>query len=261
MAVRVVRTLRILCPQCGRESSVQLREDALAAAAASPTGLVGVADYHGDHVLVVYVDGEGRDRGVRVFRVLQRGEVVRVNPAYLAYMSNLSGFRVTSGGWSVECFAGSPEVLLRLQEGGGALELELRDLSAAPRAAGWGRGLLEAVARVGEHDPAGLLLSMLLLDASLPNPPSPFAARMFEVALKSRRLVVRFDPDAAELLRLYVGQVPWLSARSIEFAQSVSGWRLIDAVVGPDPLTMRERLMALLSLERRGVVGFEEVGP
>lgn len=74
MAARAVRALKLKCPQCGRESAIQVGEDTLAAAAASQTGLVGVADYHGDHVLVVYVDSEGRDRGVRVFRALQRGE-------------------------------------------------------------------------------------------------------------------------------------------------------------------------------------------
>ncbi|MEM4926461.1 MAG: hypothetical protein QW448_08000, partial [Thermofilaceae archaeon] len=63
-----------------------------------------------------------------------------------------------------------------------------------------------------------------------------------------------------ELLRAYINRITWLSARMIDFALSVNGWRLIDAVVGPDPLTMRERLSALISLERRGVVGFEEVG-
>ncbi|MEM4020155.1 MAG: hypothetical protein QXG57_08025 [Thermofilaceae archaeon] len=260
MAARAVRLLKLSCPQCGRESTIQVGEDALVAAASSPTGLIGVAEYHGDHVFVVYVDGEGRDRGVRVFRTLQRGEVIRVTPTYLSYMSNLSGFRVLSEGWSVECFAGNPRALLRVQGERGALEAELKDLSKAAQAISWGESLLSAVARVGQLDPSGLLLSILLMDASIPYPPSPFAPRMFEIAMKARRLVVKVDPGAAELLRAYINRITWLSSRMIDFALSVNGWRLIDAVVGPDPLTIRERLSALISLERRGVVGFEEVG-
>lgn len=260
MAARAVRLLKLSCPQCGRESVIQVGDDALVAAASSPTGLVGVADYHGDHVLVVYVDGEGRDRGVRVFRTLQRGEVIRVTPTYLSFMTNLSGFRVLSEGWSVECFAGTPKALLRVQGGRGALEMEMKDLSKAVQAIAWGESLLSSVAKVVHPDPSGLLLSILLMDASIPYPPSPFATRMFEIALKARRMVVKVDPGAAELLRTYISRISWLSPRTIDFALSVNGWRLVDAVIAPDPLTMRERLSALISLERRGVVGFEEVG-
>lgn len=260
MAARTVRLLKLKCPQCGRESALQVREDSLAAASTSPTGLVGIADYHGDHVLVVYVDGEGRDRGVRVFRALQRGEVIRVNPAYLTYMNVIAGFRVSFGGWSLECFPGSPRTLLRVTRGESLLEMELRSLERAASSVDWGDSFLAALSRVGQPDPGELLLSILLLDSSIQFPPSPFATRMFEVSLKSRRLVVRVDPGAAELLREYVSRIPWLSTRLIDYAVSVNGWRLVDAVLGPDPLTIRERLTTILSLERRGVVGFEEVG-
>jgi len=260
MAARAVRALKLKCPQCGRESTIQVGEDALAAAAASQTGLVGVADYHGDHVLVVYVDSEGRDRGVRVFRALQRGESLRVNPSFLSYTSLIAGFRLLSGGWSVECFAGNPRALLRILRGDQALDLELRSFEPAARVVEWGSGLLAALERAGPPDPGGLLLSILLLDASAPNPPSPFAARLFEVALKARRLVVRVDAGAAELFREYASLVPGLSPKIADYALSVNGWRLVDAVLGPDPLTIRERLLALMSLARRGVVGLEEVG-
>jgi len=260
VAVRAVRVLKLRCPECGREAAIQVGEDTLAAAAASPAGLVGVADYHGDHVLVVYVDGEGRDRGVRVFRTLQRGEALRVNPSFLSYTGLVAGFRVSSGGWSVECFAGSPRALLRVLRNEQALDLELRSFEYAARVVEWGGGLLGALERAGLPDLGGLLLSILLLDANATNPPSPFATRLFEIALKARRLTVRVDPSAAELLREYASRVPGLSPRLVDFALSVNGWRLIDAVAGPDPLTIRERLQALMSLERRGVVGFEEVG-
>ena len=260
MAARAVRVLKLKCPQCGGEAAIQVGEDTLVAAAASPTGLVGVADYHGDHVLVVYVDSEGRDRGVRVFRTLQRGEVLRVNPSFLSYTSLVAGFRVSSGGWSVECFAGNPRALLRVFRGEHALDLELRGFEHAAGAVEWGEKLLGALERVGFPDLGGLLLSVLLLDASAANPPSPFATRLFEVALRARWLTVKVDPSAAELLREYAPRVPGLSPRLVDFALSVNGWRLVDAVAGPDPLTIRERLQALMSLERRGVVGFEEVG-
>jgi len=261
VAARAARLLRLRCPECGRESDVHVTPDTLAAAAASPTGLVGVADYHGDHVMVVYVDGEGRDRGVRVFRALQRGEVVRANPTYLAYMSNIAGFRVASEGWSLEGFAGSPRALLRVLGGGGALEVELRDLARAPQAAAWGERFLEALSRVGQPDLSGLLLSILLLDASMQHPPSPFASRMFELALNVRRLTLRVDPDSADLLSAYAHRVPWLSPRVLEFARRVDGWPLLRVVAAPDPLTMRERMATLLSLERRGVVRFEVTEP
>jgi hypothetical protein len=260
VAARAVRVLKLKCPECGRETAIQVGEDTLVAAAASPTGLVGVADYHGDHVLVVYVDGEGRERGVRAFRTLQRGEVLRVNPSFLSYTSLVAGFRASSGGWSVECFAGSPRALLRVLRGEHALDLELKSFEHAARVVEWGGALLEAVGRAGQPDLGGLLLSLLLFDAYAASQPSPFAARMFGIALKARRLTVRVDPGAAELLREYAARVPGLSPRLVDFAIGVNGWRLIDAIAGPDPLTIRERLQALLSLERRGVVGLEEVG-
>ena len=260
MAARAVRVLKVKCPECGRESALQVGEDTLAAAALSPTGLVGVADYHGDHVFVIYVDSEGRDRGTRVFRALQRGEVLRVNPSFLSFMNSVTGFRVGSGGWSVECFSGPPLALLRILRGEQALDLELRSFETAAKVLEWGRSLLAALERVGLPEPSGLLLSILLLDANSAYQPSPFASRMFEIAMKSRRLTVKVDTAAAELFREYVPRVHRLSPKLVDFALSVNGWRLIDAVAGPDPLTIRERLLALISLERRGVVGFEEVG-
>jgi len=252
MAARAARVMKLKCPQCGVESYVKVGEDELAAAAASPTGLVGVADYHGDHVLVVYVDSEGRDRGVRVFRALQRGEVVRVNAAFLSHMGSIAGFRVRSGGWSVECFAGNPRALLRVFRGELTLDVELKSFDLASKAVDWGDQFLAALQRVGQPDPGGLLLSILLLDAYIPELPSPFSRRAFEVAMKSGRLVVETDRSAAELLREYASRVPWLTARSVDFALSVDRLRLVEAVLGPDPVTVRKRLIVHIAKRVHG---------
>lgn len=260
MAARAVRALKLKCPQCGADSRVEIREDVLATAASSPTGLVGVADYHGDHVLVVYVDSEGRDRGVRVFRALLRGETIRVNTAFLSHMNSIAGFRVSSGGWSVECFAGNPRALLRVFRDELMLDLELKDFGLASKAMEWSGQFLAALQRVGQPDPGGLLLSVLLLDAYMPEQPSLFSRRTFEIVMKSGRLIVRTDRSAAELFRESASRVPWLSPRFVDFAVSVNGLRLVDAVLGSDPLTIQRRLVMLMSLERRGVVHFEEVG-
>ncbi len=259
MAARAVRVLKLMCPDCGRGVEFVLDAGTLTAALSSPTGLVGVADYHGDHVFIVYVDTEGRDRGTRVYRTLQKGETLRVNPAYLNYMTHISGFRLLTGGGAVECYRRSPGTALKVYEESSELELELVNLDLAKSAAEWARGYLRGLAKVPTADLSSILLSALLLDSSIGTQPSPFMARLFELAFKSRRLVVRVDAGALALFKEYVNRLPWISPRIVEWAAGLDGWRLVDAVLAQDPITMRERFSGILALERRGIVRFKEV--
>lgn len=259
MATRAVRVLKLTCPDCGRGVEFVLDAPTLTAALSSPTGLVGVADYHGDHVFIVYVDAEGRDRGVRVFRTLQRGETVRVNPAYLNYMSHIAGFRLSTGGGVIECYRRSMGTALKVYEENSELELELTNFDLARSAVEWARGYLRGLAKAPTADLSAILLSALLLDSSIGTQPSPFMVRLFELAFKSRRLVIRVDAGALALFREYVNRLPWISPRTVDWAAGLDGWRLVDAVLAQDPVTMRERFSGILALERRGIVRFEEV--
>ncbi|MEM1508280.1 MAG: hypothetical protein QXY49_04890 [Thermofilaceae archaeon] len=259
MATRAVRVLKLTCPDCGKGVEFVLDATTLTAALSSPTGLVGVADYHGDHVFVVYVDAEGHDRGIRVFRTLQKGETLRVNPAYLNYMSHINGFRLSTGGGMIECYRRSMGTALKISEENSELELELSNLDLAKTAVEWARGYLKGLAKVPTADLGTILLSTLLLDASISTQPSPFMVRLFELAFKSRKLVVKVDTGAVALFKEYVNRLPWISPRIIDWAAGLDGWRLVDAVLAQDPVTMRERFSGILALERRGIIRFEEV--
>ncbi|RLE88178.1 MAG: hypothetical protein DRJ67_02845 [Thermoprotei archaeon] len=259
MAARAVRVLRVTCPACGEVCEVQLDEETLAAARSSPTGLAGVADFHGDHILVLYIDADGRDRGVRVYRALQRWEVIRVNPSFLSYMSEIRGFRVSAGS-VVECFQDSPRAFIKVVGKGVELEAALRSFEHASHAVAWMEEFLEGLRRgAGDADLGTLLLSILVLDSCLPLKPLWGAARAFEAALRSRRLVIRVDEAAAELFRLYAERITWLYAGALDAVLRMDGWRLIDALVARDAITVRERLFSILALERRGVVRLEVV--
>ncbi|RLF04908.1 MAG: hypothetical protein DRK00_05680 [Thermoprotei archaeon] len=259
MATRALRVLRVTCPACGELCEVHLDEETLAAARSSPTGLAGVADFHGDHILVLYIDAEGRDRGVRVYRALQRWEVIRVNPSFLSYMSEIRGFRVSAGS-VVECFQDSPRALIRVSGGDVELEAALRSFERAGPAVAWMEEFLEGLRRGARAADLGtLLLSMLILDSCLALKPLWGAARAFEAVLKSRRLVVRVDRSAAELFKVYADRIRWLYAGALDAVLEMDGWRLIDALAARDAITARERLFSVLALERRGIVRLEVV--
>lgn len=259
MAARALRILRVRCPACGEECEVRLDEETLAAAGSSPTGLAGVADFHGDHILVLYVDAEGRERGARVYRAMRRWEVVRVNPAFLSYMREMEGFKVSAGS-VVECFQDSPRAVVRVSRGGVEMEAALRSLERAGSAVSWMEEFLKGLERGLESaDLETVLLSVLVLDSCLALEPLWGAARMFEAILASRRLSIRVDRGAAALFRLYADRLGWLRAGVLDSVLSMDGWRLVEALAARDALTVRERMFSILALERRGVVRLEVV--
>ncbi len=72
-----LKLIRVKCPKCGSEVLVNISREVLEEARSSPTGLSAAAIPHGGHVLLVYVDANGHERGTRTANIVP-AEILRV---------------------------------------------------------------------------------------------------------------------------------------------------------------------------------------
>ena len=60
------REARIKCTKCLEEVRIPITEEVMERAKASPSGITSVAVDHGNHVVLVYLDSEGKERGTEI---------------------------------------------------------------------------------------------------------------------------------------------------------------------------------------------------
>ncbi|RLE87268.1 MAG: hypothetical protein DRJ49_06695 [Thermoprotei archaeon] len=256
--------IKLRCPICRDECSITVDSATLTSARESPSGIVGLAIPHGDHVVIVYIDSKGRDRGVRAYRTII-GETIptkllRLTPDFLQKFAILEGFRISLGMRNIviECFNEEPTTVLSSKYEDLTLEVLPNELNSFKVAAYWMNSFLrELYEAVHNTDFRTLMKGLMLLDSTLTSPPTIYTRNMFKFTLLSGKLSVVVDRDAGRLFMKYLDLLPWLYKGIINKILESNGTLLLDLIKNMDSPTMKKFMESLLFLERRGVVRLE----
>jgi len=264
MYISSVREIKVKCPICEDECSIVVDSATLTSARESPSGIGGLAVPHGDHVMIVYVDSEGRDRGVRVYKTIIGEEIptklLRLTPEFLREFSILKGFRVNLGRRNIviECFNEEPITLLHSKYKDLSLELLPSELNSFKIASYWLNNFMrELEEAIYDIDFRTLMKGLMMLDSSLNSPPKVYTRNIFKVVLSSKNLFIVVDEDGKELFTKYLDLLPWLYRGVVTKILESNGTLLLDLIKNLDSLSTRKFIESLLSLERRGIVRLE----
>ena len=258
-----MRVLKVRCPSCGDTFTLEVRPELLAEAAASPIGLAGLAVPHGDHVMVVYVDSSGGERGVRVFKSLLVGvgkglADLTVPPTLLAGLRNIGGFVAELGklGIRLRASSGAAAVTLRARKGGTSLELEFTSDVSYQAAKPWLELFLDVVDTSYSNEPLDYVNAVRVLDLLLEEKPFTYARQILWLLTNSSTITVRMRAPEMRLVRelrpslLFERYNGNFIARVLESG----GLRLSDLLASENPQLLLSSAEAVLALYRRGVV-------
>ena len=263
--VEAVRILRVSCPICKKVVRLTIDNKVLELARNSPIGLTGVADVHKDHVMVVYVDSNGNERGVRAYRALLRdaetGRRITIPPKYLEPFQNINGFRVILGrrGVIVECFKKAEDVFVKTEYKDLALEITPRVFDNFEYALKWMKsflyGLYSAINVIRFET---LMRGLQVLDASLFSKPLLIATKVYEIIFSSKSLNILVDKRSLELFEKYMDRMPWFFTGSRGYILRSHGKVLYEVLWSTDPLSIREKAECVVELVKRGVIELTE---
>ena len=258
-----VRILKVRCPACGSEQAIQVTPEVLKEAEQNPLGLAGLAFPHGDHVLVVYLDRLGGERGARVFKLFQqpaaRGLVeVRVPPSELQGLRNIGGFWAELGrlGVRLSSTASTSAVSLRARKGETTLELELNRDIGYQTARPWLEMLLEAFDTSYSSELRDYVNAVKALDLLLEEKPFEYARQVLWLLSNASVITIRLRMPEARLIRelrptlLFERYDGGFVLKVLESSGSTVG-ELLSGVL---PQVLFASAEAILALHRRGAI-------
>lgn len=258
-----LRILRVRCPQCGAEFTLDVTAALLSEAAQSPMGLAGVALPHGDHVLVVYVDSSGGERGARVFRSFQltatkQMSEVLVPSEALRGLRNIGGFTVELGKLGVKLVhtAGRATLLVRGKRGDTSIELELVRSLDYQAVKPWLEMLVEVVDTSYSVETADYVNSLKVLDLLLEERPFVYARQVLWLIANSSIIKTRLRMPEAQLVKMLKPSTIFerygggFVARVLDSGEA----RLRELLMTESPQLLLSSAEAVLSLYRRGII-------
>uniref|UniRef100_A0A7C4FAM4 Uncharacterized protein n=1 Tax=Thermofilum pendens TaxID=2269 RepID=A0A7C4FAM4_THEPE len=258
-----IRVLRIRCPECGSEHTIPVTQEVIREAEQNPLGLAGLALPHGDHVLVVYLDRLGGERGTRVFRLLQqptrRGLAeVRVPPSEMQGLRNISGFWAELGklGVRVSSEALAPAVSLKARRGETTLELAFNRDVGYQTAKPWLEMLLEVFDTSYSSELRDYVNAVKALDLLLEERPFEYARQVLWLLSNASTITVRLRMPEVHLLREIRPSILF-ERYDGEFIQKVvesGGSTVGELLSGVLPQVLFSSAEAILALHRRGVI-------
>uniref|UniRef100_A0A7C3SLH1 Uncharacterized protein n=1 Tax=Thermofilum pendens TaxID=2269 RepID=A0A7C3SLH1_THEPE len=258
-----VKVLKARCPVCGREHAIQVTHEILREAEQNPLGLAGLAFPHEDHVLVVYLDRLGGERGTRAFRLLEqpvaRGFTeVRVPPTELQGLRNIEGFWVELGrlGVRVSSESSVSAISLKARRGETTLELNLSRDIGYQTAKPWLELLLEAFDTSYSSELRDYVNAVKALDLLLEEKPFEYARQVLWLLSNASTIAIRLRIPEVHLLKeirpslffeRYDGD---FVLKVLESGGSTVG-KLLSGVL---PQVLFSSAETILSLHRRGVI-------
>ncbi len=262
----MVRVIRVYCPRCERDYETVVTDDYLRAARESATGVTGIVDIHDDHALIIFVDAQGHERGVRVYTLLPRSigvaQRLSIPERYLEDLERIVSIvlKLSSRGLIIEGSKGSSFFALKVSEGEDELELSLGSSGDVKKIGEWSRAFLLGVARGAEMARLDtLLLSLRILDACLDRTPPSYAHQVFKLIVASRNITIRLNEEESELFETYISRIADVYPRHhLVYVLRSSGSTFYEAIRDRDPLTVYELADCALALKRRGVIELEE---
>ncbi|MEM0377586.1 MAG: hypothetical protein QXI90_07435, partial [Thermofilum sp.] len=258
-----LKVLKVRCPQCGTEFTLDVTTAVLNEASQSPMGLAGVALPHGDHVLVVYVDSSGGERGLRVFKSFQMPAArqmteVLVPSDALKGLRNIGGFTIELGklGLRLTSPAGRAALLLKGRKGDTSIELELVRNLDYQAARPWLEMLLEVIDTSYSIEVADYVNSLRVLDVLLEERPFVYARQVLWLVANSSIVKTRLRMPEAQLVRtlkpsaIFERYGGGFVSRVLESGEA----RLRELLTAESPQLLLSSAEAILALYRRGAV-------
>lgn len=258
-----MKVLKVRCPQCGSEFVLDITATLLSEAAQNPMGLAGIALPHGDHVLVVYVDSSGGERGVRVFKSFQAPAARRVTEFLvpdnaLRGLRNIGGFTAELGklGVKLKASTGKAALLLRGRKGDSSMELELVRSLEYQVVAPWLDMLLEVMDTSYSSEVADYVNAVKALDLLIEEKPFTYARQVLWLIANSSIIKTRLRMPEAQLVRSLKPSIIFerynggFISRVLESGET----RLRELLTTESPQLLFSSAEALLSLYRRGII-------
>uniref|UniRef100_A0A7J3X568 Uncharacterized protein n=2 Tax=Thermofilum pendens TaxID=2269 RepID=A0A7J3X568_THEPE len=258
-----IKVLKVRCPACDSEHIIQVTPEVLREADQNPLGLTGLAFPHGDHVLVVYVDRLGGERGTRVFRLFQQPAArgfaeVRVPPSELQGLRNIGGFWVELGrlGVRVGTEPSASAVSLKAKKGATTLELDFNRDIGYQTARLWLEMLLDAFDTSYSSELRDYVNAVKALDLLLEEKPFEYARQVLWLLSNASTITIRLRMPEARLLR-EVRPSLFFERYDGGFVLKVlesSGSTVGELLSGALPQVLFSSAEAILALHRRGVI-------
>lgn len=259
--VEIIRTVKLRCPRCGTEVSLQITPDIVEEALSNPLGLAGVAYPHGDHVLVAYFDRNGGERGVRVFSTLQTPDKgvfeVSLLGDELRGLRNISGFSVLSKKLNMKMsFLSQSSTTLKVSGRDTVVEVDFRRDFGYQILRGWLEILLDVFENSYSTDPSDYINTIRIFDIMLEEKPFAYAKQVFWLVANASTITSKVRLPEAILLKKYRPTIIFEKYNG-EFVSRVvdsNEIRVSEALGKDNPQILFSNAEALLSLYRRGVI-------
>lgn len=258
-----INLLKIRCPRCGRESVVQVDEKILEEARSNPLGLAGVVETHDDHAIVVYIDRNGNERGIRIYSLLKKGVTkpyseFAIPSQELEKMRNISGFIIYLKKLSIviKGYTDSIRESYKAVKDNTVLEIDFKEDLPYKTIKHWTQLVVEAMNTSYSDNPKDYLNAIKILDVMLEERPFIYASKVFWLVTNASILTMKTKLPEKLLLKKYrpsiiyeMYEAPFIN-QVIELPQE-----RVDVLIDTgNPQIMFSRAEALLSLYRRGII-------
>jgi hypothetical protein len=258
----VVRAFKIKCPSCNSIETVEVDEKVLYEAQSNPLGLAGIAFSHEDHVLIVYIDRNGGERGTRIFPLLQptaKGFYQATVPTeWLRGLRNISGFTVESRriNYRITGYLKPSTSSIKVRKGETSLEIDFtRDISYHS-AKSWMELLVEALDSSFSTNQADYINAIRLLDVLVEEQPFEYVKQVFWLITNASNISVKVRERESLLARKYRPMIIYEKYDGGFINKVLEASRIkVSQLVGlENPQVIYSYIEALLSLQRRRVI-------
>ncbi|MEZ0346695.1 MAG: hypothetical protein ABWK01_09105 [Infirmifilum sp.] len=259
---QIIKVAKVTCPRCGSQFSIELTPEILAEVESNPLGLAGVALPHGDHVLVVYFDRNGGERGVRVFSLLQKQEKgfyeVKMERESLKGMRNISGFLIELRKLNLRLIylQESTPITVRLSGRDIGLELTFQKDFSYQKVRGWLELLLDVFEGSYSASPSDYVNTLRILDVMLEENPFAYAKQVFWLVSNASTITIKSRLPESHLLKKYRPTILYEKYNGLFITRVVdsNGIKVSELLTETNPQILFSYSEAILSLYRRGVV-------
>lgn len=255
--------LKVKCPKCGRESIIQVDETIIEEARSNPLGMAGVVEIHGDHALIIYIDRNGNERGMRIYSLLKKDVTKHyteftISPKELEKMRNVAGFilHLKKLGIMIKGYTGPMHDSYKAAKENAVLEIDFKEDIPYKTIKHWTQMVVEAINTSYSDNPKDYLNAIKILDVMLEERPFIYANKVFWLVTNASTLTMKTKLPEKLLLKNYRPsiiyeryEVPFIN-HIIELPQEK-----VDVLINTEnPQIMFSRAEAVLSLYRRGII-------
>ena len=259
----IVKLLRVNCPLCKTESVFEIDEQIIMSARASSQGLIGLIEIHGDHAFVVYIDGNGNERGRKVFSTISgitKAREVRLPYKYSLNFENIYGFGLSLKPINlvIDCWQKFPEISYKTLVDDISLELGIKDYSKLNISYRIMKSFLTALKKaIQDVTISALYDALLILDHRMNYKVTPNLDKIFEIIFKSRNFLIEVDKDAIQLFSTYYNIFEhYFPHIKIKEYMDLDGLKAVELLRGKSLTDGYEILSFLSMLYEREIIKF-----